>query len=378
MTTKTKTTTKTATMDTWEFSKALQRANILKHTTTSLPTLAYALIEFANNKAIITTTDMERAIRIIVKSSNSDTFSTLLPRTTTIKFLHGADGDISISQGSSETKLILSRKDIGDLNITTLKVADFPLVPQIPDNLEWHTLDGKWFCSMVKIIAIACAEEQSRPVLTGIACNDGAIAAADGFRLHVLKDSRLAFGLGGKQAIIPTETIQVLGKLFGKEETLEVGFELGMTQRVHFRSGDVTLTSQLIQGHYPNYQQLIPNKFDCKVSFSTPLMSQRLNMIDDKINPSGIVRFSIETTKKQEQVCSIVSLIEDEDSYHFSCPVKYGGDVAKIAFNLRYMLDAIKPFSLCNMEITSPFSSGKFTGDIEGLIIVVMPMFVQW
>jgi hypothetical protein len=43
-----------------------------------------------------------------------------------------------------------------------------------------------------------------------------------------------------------------------------------------------------------------------------------------------------------------------------------------------YVMDAIKPFSICHIETTSPASPGKFTGDIEELTIVVMPMFLQW
>lgn len=383
----TKTATKMATMDTKKLYEALQKVNSIKPFK-QLPVLSNVLVEFANGKTIFTTTDMERAIKVEIDSANSEAFSTLLPRKTSEKFLMGANGKVSITQGTSYTSVTLSRDGIGDLNLTIPQASDFPPLPPMPNNLKWHSIDGKWLCPMLRIVSTACAEEMSRPVLTGIACTDGKMAATDGQRLVVLRDSKLSFGLEGKQAIIPLETIVLVNKLFRKAETLEVAFEskeeisIGTTNvlpnRVHFKSGNILMSSILISGNYPQYESLIPSKFDCKISFSAPLMMQRLNMIDEIAVAEGIIRYIFETSGHGEQVCSLSATTEDEDKYHLSCPIKFEGKEAKISFSHKYMTESIKPFSICTLEITSPSSPGKLTGDIEGLIIVIMPMFVQW
>lgn len=374
---------KMATMDTRELYDALQKVNLIK-LNNRLPILSNVLAEFSNNRATFTTTDMERTIRTTVDSTADEDFSLLLPRKTTAKFLQGANGNLSVSRDKSD-KVIVSRRSIGDLSFTANKVDDFPKIPPIPDNLEWHNLDGKWFCSMLRLIAIACAPEMSRPVLNGVACNDTEIAAADGFRLHYLKDDRLTFGLKNKQAIIPLDTVNLIIKLFRKEETIEIAFEKTLDNQeikyVHFKSQKVALTSQLIQGSYPNYHILIPNTFKCKASFSAPLMAQRLNMIDPTALNGNIVRFIFETTEHGEQICSLQGGNSNETTYRLACPVKYEKqevEEAKIAFSHKYFLDAIKSFSLCSLEITHTASPGKFTGDIEGLTIIVMPMLVTW
>ena len=138
--------------------------------------------------------------------------------------------------------------------------------------------------------------------------------------------------------------------------------------------------SQMIQGNYPNYEQLIPTSYTSKVSFSTPLMLQRLSMIDKDIISGGIVRFVFKKYGKTlEHLCKVTASSEDEASFSLSLPVKIETEEdSKIAFNLKYMQDALKPFSLTTLELTSPSQPGKFTGDIEGLTIVVMPMYVQW
>ena len=385
MTTKTK--GKTATLDTRELREALQQVNCVK-ARKDLPVLSTTKVEFANNKATLTTADLERSIKVEIKCVNSEDFSVLLPRKTTEKFLAGGNGKVSITQGNSQKTATLTRDDMGEFSIPTSLVSDFPLMPPVPDNLQWHSIDGRWLCSMLRIVSTAsCANEISRLILTGIACNDGRIAAADGFRLHTLFDSRLDFGLGDKQAIIPLETIILINKLFRQAETLEIAFGYkeektlsGNTvypNYVYFKSGNTLMFSQLILGNYPSYEQLIPDKYNCKASFSAPLLLQRLGMMNEDTLLGGIVRYAFETTEQGEQVCSLSASVEDEGEYHLTCPVKFEGEEATIALAYKYIASALKPFSMCTLEITAPSSPCKFTGDIEGLIITIMPMFVQ-
>ncbi len=386
----TKAVTKTASMDTKEFYEALQKVNTVKPKSPSpilMPLSKNILAEFANNKATLISTDMESVIRITIDCENNGDFSALLPRNTTAKFLHGGNSKTIVTQ-DSDNQITLSREGIGDLSLTTPKITDFPPIPKIPDNLQWQTLDGKWFCSMLPIISIACAIKEGRPILKGIACNDGAIAAADGFRLHILKDNRLNFGLGDKQVVIPLKSVNLISKLFRKESQIQMALETKtdtqglevkeVIKYIHFKSEGISLTTIPILGNYPNYEQLIPKTFNCKATFSAPLMLQRLSMIDAESISGGITRFVFGTSEHGEQMCSLSAKTEDDVDYHLTCPAKYEPTEGKIAFNYKYVLDAIKPFSVCNLELTGLASPGKFTGDIEGLTIVVMPMSVPW
>lgn len=377
--------TKTATMDTKELREALQKVNYLK-LTKQLPILSYIHTEFANGKATLTSTDLERAVRIEIDSTNTETFSVMLPKKTTEKFLHGANGKVKLEVGNIHGNVTLSREGLGDFKIYVPKVEDFPPIPQA-NNLIWQKLDGKWFCRMLGILATACATEVSRPVLNGVCCSEGKMASADGFRLVYLNDKRLTFGLEDKKAIIPLETILLLKRIFAKSDTIQVAFdkELNGVKRefltqVYFKSNDALIISQLTQGTYPNYEQLVPQTFTCKVSFSSPLLMQRLQMIDEKALTSGIVRYDFRR-KEETGEHELLLIAKNEEDYYYllSMPVKIESeDAGKIAFQYKYVVDAIKPFSMCNLELTSPSSPGKFTGDIEGLSITVMPMLVQW
>lgn len=371
-----------ATMSIENLRDALQKVSLIKGK--KLPVLSNALLEFADGKAKLAATDSERAVVVEIDSTNDGMSPILLPIKTTTRFAQGANGNVVIEVGKSPQKVSLSREGVGDFNLTVSPTKDFPPMPHA-DNLEWHTLDAKWFCQMLRIVAIACSKKENRPVLTGVSFKDGAIVAVDGSRLVVLRDKRLTFGLGDKQIIVPLDTVNIIPRLFAKETSLEISYEVGQTnpdiQRVYFRAGNTTLVSQLIQGTYPDYTKLIPEEFICKVSFSVPLMSQRLGMIDTKTLNAGIVRLVFQKTEPHnEHECLITGgNIEGDGEYLLRLPVKIETEkVGKIAFNYSYVMDAIKPFSVCDLEITSVASPGKFTGDIEGLTIVVMPMFVQW
>lgn len=377
-----------ATVDIVELREALKKAYPLK-INKQLQVLSNILVEFKDGKATLSTTDLHIGVRVSIDSKAGEPFSTLLPMRTMGRFLHGANGNVIIEQGKSPKDFTLQR-DMGELSLTTALPSEFPAIPQAYD-LTWATLDAKWFCRMVGIVAMACAPDESRPVLTGVHCKDGAIAAADGFRLYCLKDDRLTFGLGERDVIIPYSAITKMRRLFGKEEEVEVAFEettissLGAQdnkeiRRVYFRAGGVSMVAEVIQGTYPKYESLIPDKYDSMVSFSAPLMAQRLGMIDERNVYGGIIRFVFqENDKTKEQECLLRAGNDDYGHYSLLMPVKImSKEGGKIAFNMRYIVEAMKVFSLVNLELTNITSPGKFTGDVDGLTIVVMPMFCQW
>lgn len=376
-----------AIVNTNDLREAIKQVKPLK-INRQLTVLSGILIDFKDGKATITSNDLETQIQVIIKCNAQTPFTTILPIRELQTFLTGSNGELIIeSEHSKWTTLKLS--DIGELGIEVDKPEDFPPI-QESNELTWHSLDAKYFCRMLSITVTSCALEKSRPVLTGVCLNDGAMAASDGFRLTSIKSDKLVYGLGKREAIIPYETVKTIIKLFGKSDNVDIAFEEkapstapstsdSYIERVHLKSGNISLISQVIQGTYPNYGQLIPTEYKHNISFSSPLMCQRLKMIDDKAIPTGIVRFVFSNNDDDEQECKMSAKSEEYREYNFTMPVKITTDEGgKIAFNYKYILDAIKPFSLVNLELTSLSSPGKITGDIEGVTIVVMPMFAQW
>lgn len=364
-----------ATIDTGQLREAFKKVCMVQ-VKRQLPVLSYIKLEITDGTAKLTVNDLEKAIRYEIEAKSDEAFTALLPRKSTQVFLTGKNGKLSVERAGNT--LTLERGEFGKYKTNAGKVEDFPPIPQPSSDIAWSAIDARWFCPMLGILITACAKEESRPVLTGVVFKDGSMASADGFRLVVVDIDKLSFGLGDKEAIVSYQTLDIVRRLFAKEDTMEIGFDLPKSQ-VYFKAGHAYLVSQLIQGTFPNWKVLIPDKHICRVSFSTPLMLQRLGMIDPPL--SGITRLQFQRTEIGEPECVISAKGGDdgEDYYESRMPVTIETEaVARIAVNYKYLCDALKPFSVCNLELTSESSPLKLTGDIEGLTIVVMPMFIQW
>lgn len=367
------------TVSTEQFRDALKKVCMIK-VNRLLPVLSYVELTAIKGKGSLTATDLEKTIEIEFDAKSDSEFSILLPRKAMQTFLYGNNGNLLI-EANAEGVVSLSRGELGKMSFKPCATKDFPPTPSLADNTIWANVDAKWLCQMLAIAIPACAKEHSRPILTGVVFKDGAMASADGFRLVAIKSDKLALGLGDESVIIPAETLDLVRRLFSKEDIITIGFDLTQKQ-VYFKTDNTMVISQTIQGNFPAYENLIPQSFVCKASFSTPLMLQRLNMIDPSNIYGGIMRLLFQREEKHnEEICSITTKGTNndcEEAYAMTLPVKLETrEIGKIAVNHKYLCDALKPFSMTTLELTSLSSPLKLTGDIEGLTIVVMPMFAQ-
>jgi DNA polymerase III subunit beta len=371
------------TLGTKELREAVNSCAISVAKRATVPSTRNILFEVQGQKMVVKATDLQDGIITSIPCESFENLAVSIYSPTIRQYVCNGDGKVVMDLDGR--KCSLERSGLGKLEVLAGKPEDFPLIPYDP-SINWCTLDARLFCKMLTILLNGCATDESRPVLTAIALHDGRMASADGFRLYSVKDAGLNFGLDDKEALVYKSTAVKAVRLFGKKENLEIGFsyDANIPKRVYFRSGETVLVGQLVQGKYPRYEQLIPQTFQSRVSFSVPLMLERLKMIDPMVISSGIIRLEFIQTKVEEPICLLTAgnpnvLEGDEARYELSLPIKnHTEEYGKIAMALKYLAPAIQYFSMCDMELTSPSSPMKFTGDLEWLTVVVMPMYVTW
>jgi DNA polymerase-3 subunit beta len=237
----------------------------------------------------------------------------------------------------------------------------------------------------IRQVVFAAASEESRPVLTGVHAEfEGdklTLAAADGFRLAVHKMS-LATPAASKMAIIiPARSLNELNRLLGdQEEPLEITVNSQKSQ-VFFRMRNVEMVSQLIQGTFPNYSQLIPQSYGTKavVNLSEFLRVTKSASIFAR-DGSGIVRLQI-MPKDGKGKLAISARAEEIGDNVGEIDAHVEGAEAKIAFNSKYLVDVLEVIGEKEvaLETTTSSSPGVIRAvGKENYIHVVMPMFVQW
>jgi DNA polymerase III subunit beta len=236
-------------------------------------------------------------------------------------------------------------------------------------------------------VVFAAATEESRPVLTGVCTQfEGSaltLAAADGFRLAVFKMPIKNKVSQKIEVIIPARTLAELNRLMGdQEETVTVTLNPNKSQ-VLFRLKSTELVSQLVQGTFPNYSQLIPKSYNTRVMVNVAefLRATKTASIFAR-DGSGIVRLVVTPGSESNPGRLAVSARSEEigdDVGEIDATVE-GAD-AKIAFNGKYLTDVLSVLheSQVALETTNPSSPGLIRPvGTDNYTHVVMPMFVQW
>jgi DNA polymerase-3 subunit beta len=270
--------------------------------------------------------------------------------------------------------------------INGVEAEEFPPIPTIGDGVSTK-IDPEALRLAITQVAFAAATEETRPVLTGVHCEfeaDGlTLAAADGFRLAVHKAPLAASVTEKTEIIIPARALTELHRLLiDQEEPVEITINPAKSQ-VLFRLKDVEMVSQLIQGAFPNYNQLIPESYTTRAEVSLAEFSKATRTASIFAREgSAIVRLEIAPGGESALGKIMLSARAEEVGDNVGeIDASVEGEGAKIAFNSKYLADALGVLheERVALEITSPSSPGVIRPlGVENYIHVVMPMFVQW
>ncbi len=291
--------------------------------------------------------------------------------------------DMKLSPNGKTLELKCARFEA---RISGVDASEFPPIPKVEEGISTR-VDAEALRQCINHVIFAAAVDESRPVLTGINTefegNTLTLAAADGFRLAVYKLPLLDAVGKATTAIIPARTLGELNRLIADfQGAVSIRLNTANSQ-VLFLIDDIELVSQLIQGAFPKYAQLIPQSYTTRVVVDVDqfLRATRTASIFAR-DGSGIVRLVVTPGAKVNHDKLVISARSEElgeDVGEIDATVQ--GDEAKIAFNGKYLmqvLDVLRQPQVA-LEITSPSSPGVFKPvGADNYIHVVMPMFVQW
>ena len=272
-------------------------------------------------------------------------------------------------------------------HINGAAAADFPPVPQVDTGLATN-IDPGVLRSGIGLVAFSAATDESRPVLTGVELkleeSSLVMAAADGFRLAVYSDQLSQPVEQEIKVIVPARTMQEVQRL-ASEQSGPVQVTLSPERgQVLFKLEHVEVVSQLLQGSFPNYEQLIPERYETRAVMELDDLKRatqsaavfardgsnivRLEMMPQEAGEGGQLKVSARSEEVGDN-------LDELDIEHLD-----GAD-AKIAFNVRYLQDIVNVLGRGKvaLEVTNSSSPGVFRpADSDRYVHVVMPMYVQW
>ena len=358
---------------------------------TTLPITNNVLLATDKSRLKLQATNLEMALSCWIGGKVEEEGAITVPARLLTEFVASLQPDKVNITLTPKTKTLSLKCARFEARISGVDAADFPPVPKVEDGITTK-VEADAFRQAVRQVVFAAAVEESRPVLTGVDAtfedSTLTLAAADGFRLAVFK-LPLANKVSQKaEVIIPARTLAEVERLAAGNEPVEILVNPNKSQvlfriRSEAEPKDIELVSQLVQGTFPKYNQLIPQSFTTKavVDVQQFLRATKTAAIFAR-DGSGIVRLimtpggevatgKLTVSARSEEIGDDVGEIDATTE----------GPEAKIAFNGKYMIDALSVIkeSQVALEVTTPSSPGvlKPVGT-ENYIHVVMPMFVQW
>jgi DNA polymerase-3 subunit beta len=355
-------------------------------TKTTLPITNNVLLATDEGRLKLVATNLEMAISCWIGVKIEDEGSITVPARLLTEFVSSLPSDTISIQLSPQTKTLGLKCARFEARISGIDAKEFPPIPSVDEGVT-TSVEVEALRKAINHVAFAAATEESRPVLTGVSAKfEGktlTLAAADGFRLAVYT-LPIADEISQKtEVIIPARTLSELNRLMAdEEESVSITLNPNKSQ-VLFRLKSVELVSQLVQGTFPNYSQIIPQSYNTRmiVSVAEFLRATRTASIFAR-DGSGTVRLVItpgsETNPGKLSVSARSEEIGD-DVGEIDATVE--GAESKIAFNGKYLIDVLGVLDETQvaLETNNPSSPGLLRPvGTDNYIHVVMPMFIQW
>lgn len=300
----------------------------------TLPILANVLIKTDNNRLSLSATNLDIAITHFIGAKVGDGGSITVPARLMQDFV-GSLPDGTISLDLQETKLHVTTDQYQSV-VNGIVADDFPVMPAIGDGKKWK-LPADNLKKALQQVVFAASNDETRPVLTGVLMQtfEGELrmAATDSYRLA---EKRLGKNKEDVSLLIPASSMQDLLRVLGDAEG-----DVTVThdeQLILFQVGDVELVTRLVEGKYPDYRKLIPEKFDTEATL------KRADLVNvTKVSSlfaresAGSVTIEMDEGANKLSIRSVASQLGENTA---SAEAKVTGS-GSITLNSRYLLDAL-------------------------------------
>jgi DNA polymerase-3 subunit beta len=205
------------------------------------------------------------------------------------------------------------------------------------------------------------------------------MASADGFRLSVRKGTLSQPAVQPFTAIIPARALSELGRVASDgNETILMAMPKGRGQVV-FRMKEVEVVSQLIDGTFPDFQQIIPRAYKSRTILSTPALLKACKQAEIFAREgSNVARFNIKSSGELEPgSVEISAQSEETGSNETQVPATIEGAGLLIAFNVKYLREALEVIKSPNVALETSAANApgvvRPVGD-DNFLHVIMPM----
>jgi DNA polymerase-3 subunit beta len=342
---------------------------------TTLPVLANILLETTERGIRLSGTDLDIAVSTEVAADVETPGAITIPAKklqeiarelppSPVKIAAAGEQRVTLECGRSRFKLLGLPKD------------EFPAFPAVKFDESWRIKSGD-LQKLIQHTSFAVSTEESRPILNGVLWElrpeRMRMVATNGHRLARMELPIASTGAPAGDLIVPPKALDQIRRLFPAEEELEIARG---DNHLGFRSPFTAVYTRLIEGPYPNYEQVIPKDNDKyaiadKASLTSALKrmsviaSDQTHRIRLSFN-AGMLKFSVQTPDLGEAADEL--------------PIRFEGDQLDIGFNASYLLEILRYMPTEEVRLTFKAPERAATVEPEGwtdpaqYLCLVMPL----
>jgi DNA polymerase-3 subunit beta len=349
----------------------------------TLPVLANIMIATDEGRLRLSATNLEMGITCWIAARIEDEGSTTVPARTLADLVNTLPGEQVALNLDTSTQTLNVRSGTSTNDIKGIDAQEFPPLP-VPDMEGAVQLNVVDFREMIHQVAFAASTDEARPVLMGVLVivegDQITMAAADGFRLSVRTATLSAPAPQPVNIIVPARALSELARIANDgDEAIAMVVPKGRGQVV-FRVKDAELVSQLIDGTFPDYQQIIPRSYKSRTLVSTASLLKACKQAEIFAREgSNVARLDIKAAQGEMEPSEVeISAISEETGKNETIvEATVDGGSVLIAFNVKYLREALEIIKTPNVALETSASNApgvvRPVGE-DDFLHVIMPM----
>lgn len=314
---------------------------------TTLPVLSNILVEASKDGLRLSGTDLDIAVSTTVPASVDQEGAITLPArklleivrelpSAAIRITTSGEQRVTLECGRSKFKLL------------GLPREEFPAFPAVRFDQAWQSSSGE-LQKLIGHVAFAASTEESRPILNGVLWelrpDRMRMVATNGHRLARMDVPSGSAGATQADLIVPPKALEQIRRLFGADEEVEIARS---ENHLGFRTARTQIFTRLIEGPYPNYEQVIPRDND------------KVATADKSALTSALRRMSTVASDQTHRIrlafanggCKLSVQTPDLGEAQEELTVTYEGDPLEIGFNASYLLEILKYIPTDEVRLT--------------------------
>jgi DNA polymerase-3 subunit beta len=346
-------------------------------TRSTLPVLANVLLKTEDAGLKLTATNLEIGITYWVPGKIESDGATTVPAKLLTDYVNALQGGERVDLELTAGETLHLRAGRSESHLKGIDADEFPAI-QTAGERPTTRIAQNVLRQALEETAFAAASDEARPILTGVLARfEGStltLAAADNYRIAV-KTIPILDPVAETSVVIPARALNELARILADvDEPVDIVLAQARNQ-ILFHLEGVDLVSRLIDGQFPNYQQVLPQSHTTRAVLDREELLRAVRPAALIAHESAnIVKLQIEANGNAGITVSANAEVGDHVG---QVEAAVEGDGTTIAFNARYLADVLtnvdaEQFAL---ELNGPLSPGVFRpiGD-DQYVHVVMPV----